>query len=478
MASMAMRLCVRSALVLLALAWSSPAEGSCVSVGPVCQTWRQNAAIFDGTVRSIERMDRLEAIGVRQEKVGHRLVTFDVHESWLGGVGEQITLVLWGGYGWSRSNGFTVQVGTRYLIFASRDEHGELTASGCGESREYSRATESLAFLRSLRGPGQGGRIFGEVVLFDRSTMEPSVRRVSVPGVVRISGPEFDKTIPTDKMKFEVTGLKPGSYVIEVEGPPHLEPQEPIIAVLPDAHACQSANFYFDHRTAISGRLLDASGRPLPNRIVHAADAATWREDPLSPASAYSDERGVFVFSGLTPGNYVIGVNLRDTPSQSEPEARILYPSSDAPQAVRVSPAEHVDIGTLQLGPPLQEMPMALRLNWEDGLPVANQSVRIEDVTGGYSPARQRPVANTRTDRSGTMRVSGRATRTYIATVWVHQAGAAREVGRSAPFTAEAASQGLALAMTPMHRDLQQRERLATQFTTSSISARARSFSR
>jgi hypothetical protein len=448
----ATRILAGSALVLLCLACAVPVEGSCVYLGPLCQTWRNNAAIFDGTVRLIERIDRLENMGGRPETVGHRLVTFDVHESWLGAVGERTTLVLTGGYGWSTSNDFGVQLGKRYLIFAHRDRHGELSTSSCSGSREYGAATDSLAFLRRLRQPGPGARIFGEVVLFDRTTREPSVQRVAVTGSVRITGPEFDKTFPADRRTFEATGLKPGSYVIELKAPLHLESEDPILAVLPDTHACHSANFYLRHRTAISGRLLDSAGRPLPNRIVHAADAATWHEDPLSPMSAFSDESGVFVFSGLTPGSYIIGVNLRDAPSQSAPEARALYPSTDAPQPVRLGAGETVDIGGLQLGPPLHAMPMALRLTWDGGLPAANHSVRIEDVTGGYSPARQRPVANTRTDATGALRVSGRATRTYIATVWVHEAGNAREVGRSAAFTAEAAAEGLTLSITRVNR--------------------------
>jgi hypothetical protein len=439
------------AVIGICLAWATPADASCVYLGPLCQTWRNNAAIFDGTVRSIERIDRLENLSGTPEKVGHRLVTLDVHESWLGAVGERTTLILWGGYGVSRSNSFSMEIGKRYLIFAHRDEHGELAVSGCSGSREYSSSSEELAFLRSLRTPGQGGRIFGEVVLFDRNTRGTPGGRVPVKATVRIGGPEFNKVISTEKT-FEVTGLKPGSYVVEVEGPRHLEREAPVLVDLPDAHACYDASFYFNHRTSISGRLLDAAGKPLGRRQVEAADAATWQVDPLSPITAYTDDSGRFEFDGLQPGAYVIGVNLRDNPSKSAPEARVLYPSGSAPLPVQVGPGEQVEIGSLQLGPPLPKLDMALRLVWEEGLQIANSAVRIEDVTGGHNPARQRPVGYARADTTGLVRVEGRATRSYIVSSWTFEDGNVREVARSEPFTAEAAATGLVIKMLPVSR--------------------------
>jgi hypothetical protein len=95
-------------------------------------------------------------------------------------------------------------------------------------------------------------------------------------------------------------------------------------------------------------------------------------------------------------------------------------------------------------------VPLALRLTWDGGLPIANQAVSIEDVTGGHSPNRSRPVANTRTNTGGNVRVSGRGTRTYIARVWTHGRGGPKEVGRSEPFPAESAAKGLTLVVAPI----------------------------
>jgi hypothetical protein len=437
------------ALAVVSTAWAPAVEASCVYMGPLCQTWRGYDAIFDGTVRSIERLDREEQWGSGRRAIGHRLVTFDIHEWWRGSGTPQTRLFLWGGYGMAISTGFDVEVGERYLIFANRTPDGQLTTSSCSPSREYTASSPDLAFLRSLRNPGPGARIFGETVLHSRGTRDGSSTREKVDATVRITGPHGDRTLTPNDGRFEITRLEPGTYVVTLSAPSHVtaDPQSRI-AVLPDAHACFEANFYLQHRTSITGRVLDAEGKPLHRKRVELADAATWQQDPLSPVSTYTERDGSFSFTGLAPGAYIVGINLRDTPNRMEPSARATYPGRGVePQPVYLEPSGGVDLGVLQLGPDLAEIPMALRLTWEGGLPIANRSVRIEDVTGGQTAERQRPIAHSRTDRSGSLRISGRATRSYVATVWIHERGTSREVGRSEPFTAEAAARGLTLVL-------------------------------
>ena len=144
------------------------ARASCDMPPPLCQAWRSYAAIFDGTVRSIERVDREETFLDEKKRIGHRLVTFDVHEAWTGPVGKEARLVLWGGYqeedGYISHEGFHVDVGARYLILAYWNAQGELTAAVCGQSKAYKNAGQELAFLRSLRDPRADGRVFGRVL--------------------------------------------------------------------------------------------------------------------------------------------------------------------------------------------------------------------------------------------------------------------------------------------------------------------------
>jgi hypothetical protein len=442
----------RLAVTLLCLTLAGPVAAECVHMGPLCQSWRTYDAIFDGTVRAVDRIDREDSSTGQRKRIGHRLVTFDVHESWRGAVGERVQLFLAGGYGTRFIYGFDVKIGTRYVIFANRLTSGELSTSSCSDSDEYKDAGPALAFLSSLRQPGPGGRIFGAFPLLSPSSREGAHQRGPVPASVKITGPEFDRTIPVQDLKFEIGGLRPGTYVVAATVPDHMTVDYASqVAVLPDAHACYHASFPIRHSTAVTGRIVDADGKPASRRRVEAADAATWQRDPMSPINTYTNSDGRFELTGLAPGAYVVGLNLRDTPADTEPQGRVMYPSAGSdPEPIRLAPGEQLALGTLQLGPPLPEVPLALRLTWEGGLPIANHAVSIEDVTGGHSPNRSRPVANTRTDTGGLVRVSGRGTRTYVVRVWTHGRGGTKEVGRSEPFPAESAANGLTLVVAPI----------------------------
>ena len=80
------------------------ARGSCAaSMVPLCATWQATYdAVFDGTVVSIRRIDLPdENFGGRL--VGHRLLTFQVHDQWKGNLGPTVDLLQYGGYGVSTS---------------------------------------------------------------------------------------------------------------------------------------------------------------------------------------------------------------------------------------------------------------------------------------------------------------------------------------------------------------------------------------
>jgi hypothetical protein len=446
------RILCRLALTLLCVAWARPAEPSCAIPGPLCQSWRTYDAIFDGTVRAIDRADRDDSSAGQKQTIGHRLVTFEVHESWRGAVGERVQLFLAGGYGTRFIHGFDVKIGTRYVIFANRLTSGELSTSSCSDSREYTDAGPALAFLRSLRQPGPGGRIFGAFLLLSPSSRHGTHQPGPIGASLRITGSGFDRTIPAQDLKFEIGGLQPGTYVVAATVPDHMTVDYASqVAVLPDAHACYHASFPTRHSTAVTGRIVDVDGKPAARRRVEAADAANWQRDPMSPINTYTNSDGRFELTGLAPGAYVVGLNLRDTPAGSEPQGRVMFPTAGSdPAPVHLAPGERLALGTLRLGPALPEVPLALRLTWEGGLPIANHAVSLEDVTGGHSPNRSRPIANTRTETGGIVRVSGRGTRTYIVRVWTHGRGGPTEVGRSAPFTAESAAKGLTLVIEPI----------------------------
>src|SRR5687767_10597992 len=91
---------VYAALIVFLL--PSRAAAVCIEQGPPWQSYWRYSAVFEGTVASIERLDRKEQLPGRREVAGDRFVTFHVNRSWKGVEGDRAHLVLDGGFGIGR----------------------------------------------------------------------------------------------------------------------------------------------------------------------------------------------------------------------------------------------------------------------------------------------------------------------------------------------------------------------------------------
>jgi hypothetical protein len=97
----------------------------CVDLGqPLCKLYQEYSVVFDGTVVSIEGIELDESKNGKLEPFPHRVVTFAVHRTWKGLIGDKVQLLQPGG---RRRDGITVTVsntleveaGVRYVIFAN-----------------------------------------------------------------------------------------------------------------------------------------------------------------------------------------------------------------------------------------------------------------------------------------------------------------------------------------------------------------------
>lgn len=422
-------------VVLLAIAWPAPARASCAYTGPLCQVWKGYDAIFDGTVRSIERVDRDEELGERTERVGHRLVTFEVHEWWRGGPSRQVELFLWGGTwpdgGVIVSGGFDVRVGERYVIFAHRNPRGELTTSDCFGSSRYASASHQLAFLRSLKDGTARPRIQGHV----GGPYPPSFgesARTETTATVRLSGDAVSREIRVvSGSRFEFADLPTGVYTLIVTGPPDLLTFPSTVSVtLDDPQSCREVMVSFQHNTSISGLALDRAGKPLAAVRVEAAPAATW----MVSGSAWSDhtnEDGRFDLSGLPPGEYVVGLNLRDDVRYSAYRRTIYGSAVTGAETITLVAGQHVWLGQWTLPTPLREVRMRLRVVSPDGQPLPRAVVGLIDVTDKDN---QHHVYGNETDDQGIVVFEGRGSRVYALEWWSDRSDV--QLPRSRPFPA------------------------------------------
>src|SRR5512145_675322 len=106
---------------------------------PLCQTYHQYAAVFEGTVTSARE----------------GLLTFRVERSWKGVSPGDVEVAVPTG---RRTNRADAAPGRRYLVLASRDTGDRLTADGC-TIKPVEAAFVDARFLDSLARPSRGGRL-------------------------------------------------------------------------------------------------------------------------------------------------------------------------------------------------------------------------------------------------------------------------------------------------------------------------------
>lgn len=354
--------------LVLGLLLLQPAQASatCGALRPLCSSDHlTSAAVFDGTVTSIEPFEREEQDGDRIQLVGHRLVTFAVHEVWKGVSGDRVQVLLYGGLPAGglvvhQTPSFEPRLGQRYVIFASPGWAGFLTVEGCGRSTSYRAAVEVLEYLRALNRPPSGGRLFGSITtLGDSRTGDHIAPR----GLTRLtlSGGDRPRTIEIEGGDFEFGGLAPGTYTISFSVPQGTFSPPPHRVTIETARSCVELPISLVPDTRIAGAIISTSGGPVAGVRVTLADAANPLQDLAETLSAETDEAGEYAFIGVAPGRYVVGVNLTDTPDEYQPYARAVYPLTDAgPFVVDLKPHQTVDLGVLLVSPALPLGPKKL----------------------------------------------------------------------------------------------------------------------
>ena len=308
---------VALALCVLAQLAGAPAADACtcLSSGPACQAFWTTDVAFDGTVVKIDPTSRDETFSDRTFQVTEFVVTLQVRQSWKGVEGETVQVTTSGS---GASCGFNFKMGGRYLVFASRGgSDSRPRVSLCSFTRAYDGTGETAAFFTSLDAPEAGARVFGSTQLMQRSfTSGSSHDRSPMDLEVRLTGNGRTLTTTAKAGRYEFSGLAAGHYglsVIVPEGYSTWMPTRPV--EIPNQRACFESDFSLAPSGRISGWLVDARGRGVPNVVVEAtgAEIALDRQKYLEVVSARSDDSGFFELRDLPPGRYIAGINLQDS---------------------------------------------------------------------------------------------------------------------------------------------------------------------
>lgn len=397
-------------VLLLVLISSRDASAcTCITPGPACQTYWTTDAVFDGTVTAIAPIERTETIGGRDYRMPEYAVRFDVRQAWKGVEGAQLEILTGSG----GMCGFDFKVGGRYLVFAHRrGTDGKFGASICSLTRAYDGFDSDITpFLASLAAPPpDGGRVSGSVSAgsgrFSQGKSEPLDVQVRLTGTGR--------TVVTTSAagRYEFTNLKPAQYEIDVTLPQgYSSPGFPRTVSISDPRACARQDVWVRPTGMIIGRLAGPTG-PAGSVLVEIAPAdvtlSEHGEWPSSTTRTLPD--GTFEASEIPPGRYLVGINLRGTPTPSNRYERLIL-QNGAPdrEGIAVALGQSVDLGTLQIPAPIRVIKVTGVVTRQDGSPVANF-----DVFAHESTVAGRFVAAARTGADGRFTMELMDGRTYM----------------------------------------------------------------
>ena len=297
-----------------------------------------------------------------------------------------------------------------YVVYAGRMPNSDKLYTGmCTRTRHVSAAEEDLAYWRGLATAKPGATLYGNVtrIIGDarHGPFEEGPKMAGVKIIVTGEGRSFETTTDANG-QFKLTGLSPGGYDAYPELPNNLGStstrdkedkfgrflnRDPVR--LAD-RGCREVNFTVQFNGSVSGRVVDAEGKPAKEIQVSLVSGDDGDKDWWT----WTDEEGRYEFPMVQPGSYLLGFNLRWVPDKDDPYPKTFYPG--------VKTRSEAALLTLGEGEKLKGYDMTLPIKlttrqvtatvvWPDGSPAVNVDVRYE-ISEGTSPGE-----SVKTDKQG-----------------------------------------------------------------------------
>ncbi len=351
---------------------------SCDEYGPPCQNYFQSDVVFVGTVQSVTpipgsgfdarvRVEFQDAVPSRGVD-GTSMTVFTSDNS--------------------ASCGYAFTPGERYVVYGSRSKDGtRIHTSICSRTRRLTEADEDVRFFDTLSTPTTGARVFGTITHWEQDVTRTRSRDYGPVGNVDVTLRGADRSFQarTDQNgRYELTGIPSGRYDLTAAPPPpystaYLKRQ----FELRDPRACFSADFGLRYDSRVSGSIVGADGKPAAGAIVEILPVEQIGNPVyVPPETMTADEAGLFEMTEVSPGRYILGVNLRQETDSEVVTPTIYHAEARDPAKAtvfEVRGGERVQLGRIVVpaAPPAYRISGTVR--FADGQPAAGATIALFD---------------------------------------------------------------------------------------------------
>ena len=361
---------------------------SCMPRPSVYKEFQESRAVFSGEVVGSRDVEVSEVIGDKKYQSTERIFVFKVAESFKGLKASQVEINA-GPILSSCYRGF--KVGESYLVYAFGSSAETLHSGACTRTNNLWAAADDLHYIRDLLSGRPEARVYGSVTRIE----EKIVGGAAAPRVTPIAGIKVliegaGKTIEamTDKDGlYRVTQIPDGRYkahpILPREYMAYFPAEEEFILgsenevaydirIQPGVAA--NINFRIGWNNLLSGRVVDSEG----NAIVRNKVSVLRDRDP-SPVLITRDQydhhpEGKFEFGGLTPGRYLLSVDIRAPFVDQKRPTCFYYPNVDSlDQATKIEVTENQTLENREIRLPPNYVVRQIEgiLVWPNGVPVS-----------------------------------------------------------------------------------------------------------